>query len=341
MTAHFVSKLLIAFKSLFGSKFASKFGQGLGGVGNEGCNGGNMNILCRTSDSTNHIIVSNSRFINGYAHSGGRGGGVNIVSYWHHFSSGNVKFINCTFENNSGTAVFLSSSSTLTFQGKILFRNNSGENGGALFFSENSQMLVSDNTTIVFTNNSATCAGGAIWAPSEFITVPACFFQFTACNYPFALNLPAHNIELKFIHNYARDAGNLLYGGAIDNCYFKDNGTDNPSGAYIGVFNGSYMVNSALHKSEVSSDPIGACFCIENVPNCSLKVRNITKYPGEDFFISATTVGQRSGTVPGNIIAELTDTKGNSETSNRHRGLVHLTHVQTSPTQYSQTMKLS
>ena len=62
-----------------------------------------------------------------------------------------------------------------------------------------------------------------------------------------------------------------------------------------GVFHGSYMLNSALHKSEVSSDPIGACFCIDNAPNCSLKVRNITKYPGEDFFISATTVGQRSG----------------------------------------------
>jgi len=71
------------------------------------------------------------------------------------------------------------------------------------------------------------------------------------------------------------------------------------------------MLNSALHKSEVSSDPKGACFCIDNAPNCSLKLRNITKYPGEDFFISATTVGQRSGTVPGNIIAELTDTKGN------------------------------
>jgi len=114
---------------------------------------------------------------------------VNIVSYWHHFSSGNVKFIDCTFENNSGTAVFLSPSSILTFQGKILFRNNSGENGGALFFSETSQMLVSDNTTITFTNNSATCTGGAIWAPSEFITVPSCFLQF-APKYDFYL--PAH-----------------------------------------------------------------------------------------------------------------------------------------------------
>jgi len=99
-----------------------------------------------------------------------------------------------------------------------LFRNNSGENGGALFFSENSQMVVSDNTTITFTNNSATSAGGAIWAPSEFITVPSCFLQFAA-KYDFYL--PAHNIKLKFRRNYAKDAGSLLYGGAMDNCYLK------------------------------------------------------------------------------------------------------------------------
>jgi len=73
----------------------------------------------RTFDPTNCIIVSNSHFINGYAHSRDQGGEVNIDSHKHDFPQGNVQFIYCTFENNSGTAVFLSPSSTLTFQGKI------------------------------------------------------------------------------------------------------------------------------------------------------------------------------------------------------------------------------
>ena len=76
----------------------------------------------RAFDPTNRIIVSNSRFINGYAHSRGQGGGVSIDSHKHDFPQGNVQFIDCTFENNSGTAVFPSPSSTLTFQGKIYFR---------------------------------------------------------------------------------------------------------------------------------------------------------------------------------------------------------------------------
>ena len=138
------------------------------------------------------------------------------------------------------------------------------------------------------------------------------FFQFAACKYASALSLSSHNIKLKFRHNYARDAGNLLHMEVQLTTYFKDHSGTDLSSIGSGVFNVSYMLNSALHKSEVSSDPIGTCFCIDNVPDYNLKVRNTTKYPGEDFFIiSATTVGQRSSTVPGNIIAELTDKTGN------------------------------
>ena len=275
--------------------------------GNEGFKGGNMNILYTVFDPTNHIIVSNSCFSNGYAHSGDQGGGVNIYSVWHDLPQGNIEFMNCTFENNIGTAVFLSPSSSLIFQGNILFRNNSGENGGALFFSENSQIFLCDKTTINFSNNSATRTGGAIWAPSEFIPVPLCFFQLVTGIEPRLSTLKMHHITLNYRHNYAKDAGSLLYGGAIDNCLLK-NLSQPQLYSSKGVFNGQ---NTDFHKSEVSSDPIGVCFCIDNAPDCTWKVRNITKYPGEDFLISATTVGQRDGTVPGDIIAELNDMNDN------------------------------
>ena len=65
--------------------------------------------------------------------------------------------------------------------------------------------------------------------------------------------------------------------------------------------------------SNISSNAIGVCFCEESSPqvyrhNCSIKNVSRTVYSGGTISVSVVMVGQREGTVPGTVMAQLTMT---------------------------------
>ena len=264
----------------------------------------------------------------------------------HHFSTpyGVITLINarkvyfsgCTFEDNCRTAIF-ASSSNIIFESNNTFTNNTGYNGGALHLCEGSLMYLSGNTHLNFSYNHAH-AGGAIYAEKKCIfyhglgSTAACFFQVTE-------HSDFEKIHLNFQNNAVEFAGSALYGGTIDNCfdeYSIDGRYPHPP-----TFDQlCHLKNSKLDPSLISSDPVGVCFCIEGSPDCSLKVLHISVYPGENFTIPATTVGQRNGTVPGDIHAEFTDNTDNhtsieqfqnSQTVTTYRSCANLTYTVHSP----------
>ena len=53
--------------------------------------------------------------------------------------------------------------------------------------------------------------------------------------------------------------------------------------------------------SLLSSDPLRACTCTSGKPECTSVFMNLTKYPGENFNISAVVVGENFGTVTGSV----------------------------------------
>ena len=208
-----------------------------------------------------------------------------------------VTFSNCKFEDNIGTAI-IAVNSIITFEGTNTFRNNSATDGGALLFSTNAYMILQKNTHIYFINNHAKHAGGAIYVNNVYEMYLPCFFQ-----------VPRHpqtqNIKLYFENNSAEYGGMALYGGLLDDCDMIHERTtiSNEHEIWRDFEVISDINNSDIEPSAISSDPIGVCFCTNNIPDCDKKWNNISLYPGQSFNISAVTVGQRNGTVRGAILA--------------------------------------
>ena len=69
------------------------------------------------------------------------------------------------FYNNVNTSFAVISSQVEVYT-DLMFKNNSGQRGGALFLSDNSQLLLNQSVNLYFENNYASEMGGAIYADS-------------------------------------------------------------------------------------------------------------------------------------------------------------------------------
>jgi len=111
--------------------------------------------------------------------------------------------------------------------------------------------------------------------------------------------------------NTADYAGSAVYGGSLDYCLVLGVGSHLlivPSGPHIFklVFN---FTNTSYNSdpSYISSDPTNICFCNASMkPNCSESAFQVTAFPGKRFNLSVVVVGQKNGTVPGDIHATFT-----------------------------------
>ena len=164
-------------------------------------------------------------------------------------------------------------------------------------------MFLRNDTSIHFIDNHALHSGGAIYSQDH-----QCLNDPTKC---FFLYEDPKTISLHFENNTANYAGNVLYGGIVDEmrCPF-----DNISGIH----------NTNFNRSEISSDPTGVMFCSDDdALEYETKEIEMCVYPGEVFHISATTVGQFNGTVPGDIHATLINPSSSKILSLQESQLVH------------------
>ena len=77
----------------------------------------------------------------------------------------NVSFIDCNFTRSRGTPI-VAISSRFSVSGTLIFVNNTGFEGGALAFYDDSSMRIHNNTEILFAGNCAQRVGGAIFVKS-------------------------------------------------------------------------------------------------------------------------------------------------------------------------------
>ena len=212
----------------------------------------------------------------------------------------NVTFIDCEFYNNLGTPI-KADGTTFQFSGNIVFRNNTGYNGGAMSFAGGSYVYISDNTNVIFEYNVAENAGGAVFVNQD---TEYCFFRQSSENPFICYNLP---FNLSFINNTAQKGGDAIYGAGISDCAYATE-----KGQSCKAYNLVQSTSSGLYfepsfdsdPSQISSDPTHVCLCENRTLNCSITSRNETHYPGEEFPISAVDVGDMQVMVDGTVYAQ-------------------------------------
>ena len=191
-------------------------------------------------------------------------------------------------------------------------QNVNTDKGGGIFLGVNSTFSILPNTTVYLENNHA-ILGGAIYvydaSPLSYCVTltpyapkEECFFQFPGQN----LSNGIH-VKLVFKNNAAAIAGGVLFGGAIDNCKLAPGLDSYSSGEVFDkiVYNNDTDYSTA---SNISSDPLYICRCENNLPNLTCVSKYVfprTVYPGETFQVSVVVIGQRNGTVTGQVITTI------------------------------------
>ena len=242
--------------------------------------------------------IFSGNFLNGSIHYYSSGSGVVFLV---HNPSG-VYFTDCTFQNNNCSGIAAIRSNVI-FQGNVMFKNNTGIDGGGVVLCDRSYMYLQLFTTITFINNHAFYSGGAIFAEDQCLqSEPACFFQPD-------MNVIYHQTLLDTIHinmtgNTAGYAGSALYGGSIDFCSMLNIGPYQIHDSGKEMFEEVFTIKSnGSDLSCISSDPIGVCLCdSNNTVDCSNSTVRTSLYPGGTIQVYAVVVGQRNGTVPGDVI---------------------------------------
>jgi len=144
-------------------------------------------------DSVNSIIdfhktnvsITESKFYNDVADEG-------IIYVIGKSDSTLVWFCSSDLINNTGSAVRISKS-VLMFCGNVLFENNTSDNGGALYFGQETSAMCSGETNVLFVNNTALQRGGAIYTDSV------------------EKDMWDEDMNLTFVNNSALLAGNSIY----------------------------------------------------------------------------------------------------------------------------------
>ena len=78
------------------------------------------------------------------------------------FAYNKIMLNNSNFCSNQGTSVY-AINHKMYLNGKVLFQNNTAENGTGVYISDYSTVIFGENANVMFTQNSAKYKGGAIF----------------------------------------------------------------------------------------------------------------------------------------------------------------------------------
>ena len=264
------------------------------------------------------LVIQNSTFHHNYKLQTVSPQNVDLILF---YQLPEVEIINSTFYSNTGSHTIVIFKSKIIFRSQIVFENNtSTTDGGALHLDDSSLLHFEPNTRVLFANNRASQRGGAIYVDDTKIesNTPFCFYELDE-----VLKYSQKNIQLVFEGNFAKIAGDALYGGKLDKCGLFPNGFPlgpyfinsvdfetksilevflNPDEVFKSLFN---FIDSTPSHSLIFSDPFRISFCSnESEPNFG-EEQSIHKeaYPGQMFYVEAVAVGQYNGTTPGVVLA--------------------------------------
>ena len=211
------------------------------------------------------------------------------------------------FDTNNGSGVYANASNVIV-NGLVQFFNNKAYYGGAILFDCNvfsqQSLLYLTSGKLLLTNNTAEMYGGAIAANEQCIDMDLCFFQ--------ELLHTGKSMVVIMKNNTAEIAGDSIYGGLIESCYFM---LMNSKGVlsireqltaeyFVRIFKTDGLPSS----SNIASRPYKVCFCNESsslqLQEC-ITTEKMNAFKGQEFNILAATVGQYRGASPATVRSRL------------------------------------
>ena len=96
----------------------------------------------------------------------------------------------------------------------------------------------------------------------------------------------------EFKNNTANKAGESIYGGYFDSCnpwsYKLPTRPAHVNPSDVTIYDAIFNFTNGPGKSDISSDPIGACFCDGILQNCANKLKTVASFSGAHFKVEST-----------------------------------------------------
>lgn len=238
---------------------------------------------------------------------------------------------NCFTNNIPGVMGF--SSTDVIFNGGFHFINNTSPNdGGAVYLTTGSTMVINNNSFICFENNRADKTGGAIYSDSSggiAVLAAVCPIQF---NISKKSNM---NISVVFSNNSASNGGNSIFASQLYPCgWFPKYGSlsynESVKDLYNKKFNFSYdvcncsnncsgnsshnMTHTAPHElcndrsdcfnisnREITSMAHSVCFCNNTSTNICYRSHRISVHSGKEATFCVMVVDSKNSPLYSNV----------------------------------------
>ena len=205
--------------------------------------------------------------------------------------------------------------------GNVQFVNNSAPRGGAITLEANSYLFFTEPAKILFSNNTATISGGAIY--SESVRGVLCVMQFLVPRSNYSLDqvrrnsteLRWLNFSISFDNNMAPD-GQSAYVQPVYNCqWYSESVVQIPSNlvseVYEELFDFTMDGESVTFVDQIRSYPYRPCFCLPNSTTVECLADDdtpyVVTYPGQYFTFNVVPVDVMNQTLRSQVEAQITE----------------------------------
>ena len=187
-----------------------------------------------------------------------------------------------SFISNYGSVID-AFSTDIYITGKVTFQDNKATYGAAILLESNSHIILAENSTILFQNNSAFLDGGAIYAYERGTANYVCVIQVDSNK----RSISDLNINVTFDGNSAYRSGPATYAAPLQHCFqvrvhvFPRQLTN----LYHHIF--TFVGNNT---PALTSPSASICACINDTPDCSKKFATRSIYPGDSITVSLIAI---------------------------------------------------
>ncbi|XP_062506996.1 uncharacterized protein LOC134183463 [Corticium candelabrum] len=215
-----------------------------------------LNSLLRSSSNwPKPVRLKNVNFTENTVSPNGFGGGLVLLEVDVMFEG------TCIMMRNNGSAITAWHGSWVIIKGSVMFRENLGHDGAALYLQSQSKLRLSDSANVTFMDNVATRYGGALRIDNADVAALLTLSDQHTRNHlcfitPHHFSLNEETIYylqgfVTFINNRAAEAGGAIYADTIDSCSWShDTSVNQPtSTAVLTSSNFMYSNNTRFNIS--------------------------------------------------------------------------------------------